>query len=251
AFHEAGIKIDVVAGHGIGAAAAALTAIDGASALWDEKSVWKSGRASNLYHWPGGVRFLRWLVNATGIRLVMPTRGRRRVSAPLGGALVGTPLDASGVRSVFSEVIWQLVRGAATNIPSQRDVGRRYGEVLAESIGQPGVRELIIVATDVDARQDMTAAFLRDAHRRTFLAARRGRERGAEAIDLAGAGRDYALDVVSGAITPCLGAAPHYMTFAPDSYWRGETHRLCDRPGIIGRLLEELEAAGVEQVIVI
>ena len=29
------------------------------------------------------------------------------------------------------------------------------------------------------------------------------------------------------------------MTFAPDSFWRGETHRLCDRPGSVARLLEE------------
>jgi hypothetical protein len=41
------------------------------------------------------------------------------------------------------------------------------------------------------------------------------------------------------------------MTFAPDSYWRGETHRLCDRPGTLLRLLDELVELGVEQVIVV
>jgi hypothetical protein len=41
------------------------------------------------------------------------------------------------------------------------------------------------------------------------------------------------------------------VRFAPDSYWRGETHRLTDRPGSIGRLLEEAAAAGAEQVIIV
>jgi hypothetical protein len=155
------------------------------------------------------------------------------------------------VRSLFADAIWQLVRGAATDVPSHQEIGRRYGEVLAESLGQPGVRELVIVATDVDARQDITAALLREPYRRSFLAPRPGRERGAETFDLAGIGRDHALDIVCGALTPSIGAAPHYLTFAPDSYWRGETHRVCDRPGLVGRLLEELEAAGVQQVIIV
>ena len=37
---------------------------------------------------------------------------------------------------------------------------------------------------------------------------------------------------------------PALVRFAPDSYWRGEAHRLVDRPASLGRLLEEL--AGVE-----
>src|SRR6188768_4054187 len=44
---------------------------------------------------------------------------------------------------------------------------------------------------------------------------------------------------------------PHLMTFAPDSFWRGETHRLCDRPGSLERLLEEVAEAGATQVIIV
>jgi hypothetical protein len=44
---------------------------------------------------------------------------------------------------------------------------------------------------------------------------------------------------------------PHLMTFAPDSFWRGETHRLCDRSGAIARLLEEVAEANATQVIVV
>ena len=41
------------------------------------------------------------------------------------------------------------------------------------------------------------------------------------------------------------------VQFAADSYWRGETHRLVDRPASIGRLLEEAAAAGAEQVMIV
>jgi hypothetical protein len=44
---------------------------------------------------------------------------------------------------------------------------------------------------------------------------------------------------------------PHLVTFAPDSFWRGETHRLCDRPGSVQRLLEEVAEAGATQVIIV
>ena len=41
------------------------------------------------------------------------------------------------------------------------------------------------------------------------------------------------------------------MQFAVDGYWRGETHRLCDRPGSIERLLQELRELGVEQILLV
>ena len=81
-------------------------------------------------------------------------------------------------------------------------MGRRYSEVLAESLGQPGFRELMIVATDLDARRDVVGALLREPYRREFIAPRPGRERRSEVLDLAGAGRDHALDLVAAALTP-------------------------------------------------
>jgi hypothetical protein len=44
---------------------------------------------------------------------------------------------------------------------------------------------------------------------------------------------------------------PRLLRFAPDAYWRGETHRLIDRPASLSRLLEEAAAAGAEQVILL
>ena len=44
---------------------------------------------------------------------------------------------------------------------------------------------------------------------------------------------------------------PALVRFAPDTYWRGEVHRLLDRPAALARLLEEAAAAGAEQVILV
>jgi hypothetical protein len=109
----------------------------------------------------------------------------------------------------------------------------------------------MIVATDLDARGDVVAAILREPYRRDFIAPRAGRERRAEALDLAGVGRDHALDVMAAALTPPVACEPRLVTFAADGYWRGETHRFCDRPGALIRLFDELAGAGVSQVIVV
>ena len=45
ALQEAGVKIDVTAGHGVGAGSAALAAIDGAARLWDPRGIWRGARA--------------------------------------------------------------------------------------------------------------------------------------------------------------------------------------------------------------
>ena len=42
ALHEAGVKLDVVAGRGIGVVGALFAAIDGAQRLWDEKGFWRT-----------------------------------------------------------------------------------------------------------------------------------------------------------------------------------------------------------------
>src|SRR5437868_9977107 len=51
ALHEAGVKIDVVAGRGIGAVGALFVAVDGAARLWDDKGFWRSPEIRALYRW--------------------------------------------------------------------------------------------------------------------------------------------------------------------------------------------------------
>jgi hypothetical protein len=56
ALHEAGVKIDLVAGRGIGAIGALFVAVDGAPCLWDEKGFWRAATVSSLYGWRTGPR---------------------------------------------------------------------------------------------------------------------------------------------------------------------------------------------------
>ena len=288
ALQEAGVKIDIVAGQGVGAGSAALAAIDGAARLFEADGIWRSGVAKKLYSWTWPVRAAAWLtvflapvlvlallagilippaasriailiwgvaIAFWGTAVVLTARRavvRRRTHGAWLWTVGGAPVDAQSARDLFTRTIWQLIRGAA---PAEQvtaaAAGRRYAEVLADSLGQPGFRELMMIATDLDARRDIIAAFLREPYRREFIAARPGRERRSEVLDLAGVGREHALDLMAGALTPPICSEPHLVTFAPDSYWRGETHRIADRPGATSRLLEELALAGVSQVIVV
>jgi hypothetical protein len=326
ALQEAGVKIDLVAGHGVGAANAALAAIGGQANLWDAAGVWSTGRARDWYGWKPPVRWAGWVLVALLATLVAPliliiasgavvyplgfvleTAGSgfgasllasyagwlqtafsgprlptfvprlgmmlvstlvlvvlvsalraardgwvRRGRGALWWWLLGAPFDAEPARTAFTTAVWQLIRGAEPVTPPAVDrIGRRYAEVLLESLGQPGFRELIVVATDLDSRRDVVGAVVSEPYARPFLAARADRDRRAEVLDLSGAGRDHAIDLVSAALTPPVGFDPWLVTFTPDSHWRGETHRLVDRPAAVNRLLEEVAAAGVTQIVVV
>jgi hypothetical protein len=326
ALEEAGVKVDLVAGHGVGAANAALAAIAGQAQLWDAHGVWRTPRTRDWYGWKGPVRWAGWLVVALLAALVAPVllvvatgvvvypigflletagsgygtsllaayagwlqtafAGPRlptfvpRLGMILVSALVllvlaaavraaregwarrghgavwwwvfGAPFDAMTARRAFIAAVWHLIRGAASVTPPPvEQIGRRYADVLLESLGQPGFRELIVIATDLDSRRDLVGALVSDPYAQPYLAARPDRDRRAEVLDLAGAGRDRAIDLMAAALTPAVGFDPWLVTFAPDSHWRGETHRLIDRPGAVHRLLEEVAAAGVTQIVVV
>jgi hypothetical protein len=166
--------------------------------------------------------------------------------------MLGAPLDADAAVRCFADALWRLIRGGAHMArPSGTAVGRRYADVLTENLGQPGFRELMLVATDLDARRDLVGALLREPYRPAFMAPRPGHERRAEAIDLAGAGGHHAFDFIAAGLTPPVGCDAHLMTFAVETFWRGETHRVCDRPGAVSRLLEELAGAAVSQVVIV
>ena len=61
ALQEAGVKIDLIAGHGVGAGSAALGAIDGAGRLWDPQGIWRSPRVRQLYRWRWPLRLAAWI----------------------------------------------------------------------------------------------------------------------------------------------------------------------------------------------
>jgi hypothetical protein len=323
AIREAGVKIDLYAGHGIGAGAAMLAAIDGGAGLWEAGRTWQSPGAARLYGWHrpltiaaglavvliaallvpvGAVAFAAaglasgFLLDLAGTGLGAPVvaasaawlraifaepylptvvprlaafsavalaavialaalTDRRFPRTAAGGSwwrVLGAPLDARAAREVFVAAIWDLIRGAdPADRPSRSAVSRRYAEVLAESLGQPGFGELLIAVSDLDARLDVAAAFLREPFRQRFFAARPPGERQAEVVDLGEAGGETAIDLLAAAVTPPVGCAPQAVTYPASGFWRGETHRCCDRPGLVTRLLEEADAAGAAQVVVV
>src|SRR6185369_5779002 len=51
AFREAGVRVDLVAGRGIGAAGAFFAAVDGGQRLWDADGLWKDGAIARAYQW--------------------------------------------------------------------------------------------------------------------------------------------------------------------------------------------------------
>ncbi len=186
------------------------------------------------------------------------TRVRRRTirSGPeIVWRLVGSPLSAARTFETFAAELWTLIRGAAPlQQPRNTELGRRFIELISENLGQPGFRELLVVVHDVDARHDLVFAFLGDQHRARFF----GRmpsfahsTRAAEAFDLAGVAREHAMDVLSSSLALPIATEPHLVTFAAEGPWRGESHRLCDRPAALARVLEEVAAAGIEQVVLL
>jgi hypothetical protein len=325
ALHEAGVKLDVVAGRGIGAVGALFAAVDGAQRLWDEKGFWRSPAVLGFYPWRGGLRLLAWtlvvaltivavplaamaaglvvfpidfllklaglggaggltawylrladqafapgalptwlprlalLVVATGAAAAAVSAwraaGGRRSRGGFWWRAVPAPLTAVPAIAHCWRVVWDLVRGAAQlKAPPAEELGRRYTELLTENLGQPGFRELLIVAHDVDGGRDLLFALVAEPRRRELLR-RAGTEeaqaRRAEVVDLAGVGREHLADAVAAALAPPIATDYHVMRFGADTFWRGESHRLCDRPSSLPRILEELDALGVEQTIVV
>ena len=329
ALHEAGVKIDLVAGRGIGAVGAAFAAVDGASQLWDPAGLWSARGATRLYHWRPALRAAAWILGVALGGLVLPlgvvvlaalvyplayllgviglaggewlttgfgrlvewvfapavlpiwlprlivvtlalllgvlvcaaglawmrARAQRRTRGALWWVLLGAPLDVSRTLGWFADGLWKLMRGAASIArPGPEDLGQRYTELLSENLGQPGFRELLITAHDLDGRRDLVFALLSEPYRRRFFRRRVGETEGdrhLEALDLAGGARRHGFDALAAALSLPVATEPWLVRFPSGSSWRGETHRVCDRPDAIGRLLDEVAQAGAEQVILV
>jgi hypothetical protein len=183
---------------------------------------------------------------------VMHAPARRRVGRGRLWQLLGAPLTTGSLIDGALAELWNLIRGAAPiAAPSNTELGRKYAELLAENLGQPGFRELLLVTHDMDAGRDIVFALLGSAHRGRFFGGPADANRGAETLDLGGLGRDHVVDALAAALALPVATEPHLVRYAIDGPWRGEAHRLCDRPGALPRLLEEVAAAGAEQVIVL
>jgi hypothetical protein len=330
ALHEAGIKIDLVAGRGIGAGVALFDAVDGGAALWAAGGPWRSRPTPTLYRFRLPLRLAAWslllgvgvllaplallavavlvylaglflsligltaagsavaswfaallarafapaaiptviprlvalaLVIALAILVVDALAGRlgrvprRRSRGAVWWRLAGPPLSAEPAIESLRSRLWLHVRGAAALAePPPAEVGRRYAELLIENLGQPGFREVLLAVHDLDARHDLVFALLKDPHRHGFFAGASRVEaaaRNAEACDLAGVASQHVVDALAAALSLPVVTEPHLLAWAPESYWRGEAHRVSDRPDLVTRLLAETARAGAEQIVIV
>ena len=327
ALHEAGVKLDIVAGRGVGVIGALFAAVDGAQRLWDEKGFWRAEGIEHLYEWRIVPRVVVWALavslvivampiaavalglivfpidfvlkmvgvsGASGLvagylrlaqaafapealptwlpRLVLLVLGTAGIVAAADGWLTGSrarrrslgaswwralraPMSSSHAIDHCWRVMWDLVRGATQlKGPTPAELGRRYTEMLTENIGQPGFRELLVTVHDADAHRDLLFALVAEDRRRDLIrrpTSEAAEARRAEVFDLAGVARDHLPDAVAAALTIPLATDWHRVTFAADAYWRGETHRLCDRPAGLIRLIDELIDLGVEQIVLV
>lgn len=323
ALAEAGVKVDLVAGRGIGAASALLGALDAGTRLWQPSGAWDQPGIAKLYRWrlPWAIcgwalllaafvlsipilvqvvaalfypvayaialvgldsqgRLASWFLavidasfNQAVFAILIPrvavlsllgallfltleylrrraTRHRRSMQGQPWWMALGAPLDASAAYAHFAGAFWSSGGSAARTAQGRAEASRRYVEMLADGLGQPGSAELVVAVHDLDTRRDLVFAVLQEPWRRRFFQPGAGGRAG-EVMDVLDGGRGLVMDGLAAALTVPLVSEPHPMTFPIDSYWRGETHVLTDRPDALVRLLEEVSAAGAEQVIVV
>ena len=183
-------------------------------------------------------------------------RSRRRTRGLFWWRLLGHPLDPREPENLAVETLWSLTKGASgAPTPSREEMGRRYVELVSDNFGQPGFREVLLGVHDVDARRDVVVGLIAPQWQSAFMQRRVGAgPREAEAVDVTGgaeADRSLIVDaLIAGPRIP-VASAPHDVTFPINSYWQGETHRWCDRPELVGRLIDEVARVGVEQVILV
>lgn len=178
---------------------------------------------------------------------------RRRRRGAFWWRVVGAPLAADQPGTTLVDALWRLVRGASNAPrPAAAEIGRRYVDLLADNFGQPGFREVLVAVHDLDARRDLVGGVLAPQARAAFeshhglMGAREG-----EIVDFTGPQRELVVDFLLGALRLPVATAAHPVQFPAESYWRGELHRLTDRPELPARLVNEMAVAGVDQFILV
>ena len=165
-------------------------------------------------------------------------------------------LDPSPARDRLLEALWEIARGPAiSRAPSEAELGRKYVSLLAENLGQPGFRELILRTADLETGGPLPFVVLDDAHRAGFVSARargpRSRLEGLPgAVDLRVPGYDALLfdAAMTGLLAP--GVAPvRRVSFPKGGIFAGESHRLTEASLAGGSGLSEAIAAGAEQIL--
>jgi hypothetical protein len=178
---------------------------------------------------------------------------RRRLKGAFWWRLVSAPLTSEEPAGVLMDTVWRLVRGGSSEPrPVAAELGRRYAEMLADNLEQPGFREVLLAIHDIDGRRDLVGGLLAGDAQAAFQARRGGLgPREAEVVDWTSPQRALVADFLQASLRLPFASSPHVVEFPADSYWRGERHRTSDRPELPLRLVDEVAAVGVEQVILV
>ena len=174
------------------------------------------------------------------------------------GESLENPIDVEPAQARLRRFLGEVSRGASVPgaPPSEAELGRRYVALASENLGQPGFRELILRAADLETGDALPFVLLADAQRSAFAEARsrgpRSRVEGIPgAVDLRAPGYEALLfDAVMTGLLPPLAAPVRRVRFPRRGVHGGEVHRLCDATLTGGCGIAEALAAGAEQVIV-
>jgi hypothetical protein len=156
-------------------------------------------------------------------------------------------LDAEPALARLRRGLWEVARGAALSgrPPSEAELGRRYVALLSENLGEPGFRELVLRAADLDGGDALSFALLREPASSPSRAL-------AENVDLRVPGNDALLfDALATGVLLPLAMPLRRVTFPKGAPHAGETHRLTDATFVSGSGIAEALAAGAEQVVVV
>ena len=308
ALDEAGVRIDLMVGSGVGVLAAAFGAAGSGASLYGDKGLWRELSSRRVFRLRASFRFLRSLclvalsafvvpallalllglllpaflaidfarpgfmaslsqtlaALAPGLRvffvfaLAAPTfiaflfvllragtiikTSKRRFGETLESAF-----DLTGIESDLSRRLWEVARGPALNemVPKGSEVGRQYSALIAENIGQPGFRGLVLRAANLDAPKPLVLKLTDDR------ADGRARTTSDEEIfDLKDPNTAPLLyDAVMTAFAAAPFAPPRRVRLPKQGAFGGEIHRIAEGSAIPGAGLSEAIARGADQIV--
>lgn len=165
-------------------------------------------------------------------------------------------VDLSRARTRLFSRLWEVVQGTvlAAEPASDADFGKRVVALIADSLGQPGFRELVLRVTDLDSGAPAAFVVLGDAARAVLTGVRRrGTEEGAAGvIDLTTPGyAGYLTDAVMAGLLPPLLAPLRRVAFPKGGQVAGGTRRFTDATLLSGCGLADALASGAEQVVLV
>jgi hypothetical protein len=115
ALHEAGVKVDLVAGRGVGVLGAVLSAVDGAATLWEPLGFWRRATLARTYR-------LTWRYRSLGLALAVTA-----------GLVVSPLLLLAG-----AALVWPIALGTSLlGLDAGAAIARGYADLVAWAYAPP------------------------------------------------------------------------------------------------------------------